>query len=141
MTAGNAASRLLAAPIRLLLRLLRARGGTAAVEFALIAPALFLLLFGIIEFGRLMWTQSALHFAVEEAARCASINTTICGSSSSIASYAASKVASLNIPASQFTPTTPSCGNLVSVSYRYPFILTTLFPYTITLSANSCYPK
>ena len=141
MTTGRAASRLLATWIRLPLRLMRARGGVAAVEFALIAPILFLVLFGIVEFGRLMWTQAALHFAVEEAARCASIDTSTCGSSSSIASYAASKVTALHIPASQFTSTTPSCGNLVSVSYPYQFVLSTLFPYAITLSANSCYPK
>ena len=66
-----------------------AQEGTTAIEFALVAPSLFLVLFGAIEFGRLMWTQSALHFAVEEAARCASVTPGLCGTASQIASYAA----------------------------------------------------
>ena len=35
-------------------RLSRSERGTAVVEFALIAPLLFLIVFGIIEFGRML---------------------------------------------------------------------------------------
>ncbi|MBV8683444.1 MAG: pilus assembly protein, partial [Caulobacteraceae bacterium] len=34
------------------------------MEFALIAPTLFLLIMGGLEFGRLLWTQSALEMSV-----------------------------------------------------------------------------
>jgi Flp pilus assembly protein TadG len=32
-------------------------GGAAVIEFALVAPMFLMLLFGSIEFGRLLWTQ------------------------------------------------------------------------------------
>ena len=83
----------------------KAREGTTAVEFALIAPALFMILFGAVEFGRLLWTQAALHFAVEEAARCASVTPSVCGTSDQIKAYAASSVSPLTIASTAFTST------------------------------------
>lgn len=43
--------------------------GSIAVEFALILPILLMLLFGIIDFGRLLYTQEVLNTAVREGAR------------------------------------------------------------------------
>src|SRR5580765_9058938 len=65
--------------------------GSAAVELALVAPALFMFVFGIAETGRALWLQSALDYSVAEAARCASINPTACGSVNDIRSYAAAR--------------------------------------------------
>jgi len=45
------------------------RRGVAVVEFAVIAPLLFLLLLGIIEFGRLLMVQQLLTNASREGAR------------------------------------------------------------------------
>lgn len=119
---------------------LNAREGTTAVEFALVAPALFLILFGAVEFGRLLWTQAALHFAVEEAARCASVTPGVCGTSAQIAAYAANAVSPLSIASTAFTATTPSCGHQVSASFNYQFAVTGLFPFTPTLTAQACFP-
>jgi Flp pilus assembly protein TadG len=48
--------------------------GAAAVEFALIAPLLFMLLFGIFEFG-LVWSQKNVYVgAAREGARYAAVN-------------------------------------------------------------------
>jgi len=47
----------------------RKRGGQSLVEFAMIAPIFFLLIFGIIDFGRLYFTQSTLQHALREAGR------------------------------------------------------------------------
>ena len=55
------------------IRLLRATGGSAVVEFAMVAPALFLLTFGIIEFARCYWTQEALEQIAMSGARCMGI--------------------------------------------------------------------
>src|SRR6202158_3957450 len=55
------------------------RGGSS-VQFGLVAPSLLLFVFGIIEVGRMLRTMNALHYSVEEAARCASINAATCGS-------------------------------------------------------------
>lgn len=47
----------------------RGRRGAAAVEFAVVAPLLFLVIFGIIEFGRMMMVQQILTNASREGAR------------------------------------------------------------------------
>jgi hypothetical protein len=43
--------------------------GTAVVEFAIVAPLLFLILFGIIEFGILLYDKAMITNASREAAR------------------------------------------------------------------------
>ena len=47
----------------------RHRKGAAAVEFALVAPLLFLVLFGIVEIGRLFMVQQMLTNCSREGAR------------------------------------------------------------------------
>lgn len=55
---------------RLLRRMrVRTQSGSAAVEFALIAPVFFLLLFGIIESGLIYFASSTLENATNDAAR------------------------------------------------------------------------
>jgi Flp pilus assembly protein TadG len=49
----------------------RAQRSQAIVEFAIIAPVLFLLLFGIIDFGRVIYYYVTLNQAVNEGARTA----------------------------------------------------------------------
>lgn len=53
--------------------LLRDDRGAAAVEFAIIAPLLFVLVFGIIDFGRALFTLNNLTSAVREGARFAAV--------------------------------------------------------------------
>lgn len=125
---------------RRIARLRTAEDGSSAVEFALVAPILVSLIFGVFEFGRAIWTQGMLDYAVEQASRCASVNATTCGSSSATATYASQQTSPLNLPASVFTASTGSCGNLVSASYAFKFVATGLFPYNITLTSQSCYP-
>ena len=43
--------------------------GQSLVEFAMVAPLFFVLIFGIIDFGRLFFTQQTLQFALREAGR------------------------------------------------------------------------
>ena len=50
-------------------RVRRCRAGTAAIEFAAIAPVLALFLFGIIETGVIFFAQSTLQNAADDAAR------------------------------------------------------------------------
>jgi Flp pilus assembly protein TadG len=51
----------------------RDRSGGAAIEFALLLPFLFLLLYGMIELGRVMWNWNTLQLVADEAARWASV--------------------------------------------------------------------
>ena len=120
-------------------RIVCERAGTAAVEFALIMPALLMLLLGIMEFGRAMWVQNALHFSVEQAARCASIDANTCGTSSQTTAFAAQQ-AGAGFTTAMFTVTTPGCGNQVSASYPIQLHIPYL-NYALTLTAQSCYPK
>jgi len=61
----------LAAPFRRLCRRLKADGikGSAAVEFAMVAPVFFVLLMGTIEAGVIFFAQSALQNALNDTAR------------------------------------------------------------------------
>ena len=47
---------------------LRSQRGATAIEFALILPVIATLLFGMIDFGRLLYTKEVLNNAVREAA-------------------------------------------------------------------------
>ena len=116
----------------------RNQAGNPAVEFGLLAPALMLFIFGIAEGGRLLWTVNALHYSVQEAARCASIDTTNCGTATQIQSFAAGR-SGAGFASSVFTATVASCGNRVSASYTMPLNIP-FMPHSISLSAQSCYP-
>ena len=54
-------------------KLLKRQKGQALVEFALIFPVIVIILFGIIEFGRLWETMSVLTSAAREGARVAAV--------------------------------------------------------------------
>jgi Flp pilus assembly protein TadG len=112
--------------------------GNAAVEFALLMPVFLLMLLGVVEFGRVLWTQSALQNAVEAAARCAAVNTSLCGNASEVQSFASSQVFGQSVT---FSLSTPSCGTQVLATLSFSFIVPKLLPYNITLSAQSCYPS
>jgi TadE-like protein len=123
-----------------LARLCSDERGTAALEFALTLPIFFTMVFGIIGGGLLLWMQLGLQHGAEMAARCASINTTLCGSVSSIQSYAASEAFGLNPPPSVFTVSTQACGNQVSASFTFQFITSYVGMPSLALSAQSCFP-
>jgi Flp pilus assembly protein TadG len=118
-------------------RLLSDRRGAEAIEFAFIATPMLLLVLGCMQFGQFMWTQSALHLAVEQAARCGAVG--ICTTATAPA-YAAAVAPQAGFTSSTFTATQPACGFQVSASYSYTFIAAHLFPWTPTLTALSCVP-
>lgn len=125
-------------------RLHRARAGTAAMEFALVALPLLAIIFGIMQFGMVLWTKASLQSAVEAAARCASVNTTVCGTDAQIQQYAANRMGSVVIP-QDFTPSSTACGLNVpgkKVSATIPYNVGGMawLPASITLTAWSCHP-
>src|SRR5579862_1500078 len=89
--------------------------GTAVVEMALVSAPLLMFLFGIMATGHAVWLQNALNASVAEAARCASVNPTLCGTTSQIQSYAAGQTGA-GFRSSVFAVTKVSCGNKVSGS-------------------------
>jgi Flp pilus assembly protein TadG len=118
--------------------LLRRRDGAAAVEMALVLPVLMLLVLGTMELGAMAWTQAALEFAVQEAARCAIVRPDLCGSPSQTASWAAQRVVGQTVPASAFTVTTAACGTQVRAQLAYRFKLIPIAPSAPTLTAQVC---
>jgi Flp pilus assembly protein TadG len=127
-------------------RLHRAEDGASAVEMAFVLPAFLALLLGIEEFGRALWTQSALQYAVEAAARCAAVNAANC--TPDVATFASNQVYGMSIPSSEFTYTaSASCGITgytdgaqVTASHVFDPIVSDLVPLSVTLSAKSCHP-
>jgi|ERR1043166_3650583 Flp pilus assembly protein TadG len=122
-------------------RLRRDVRGATAVEFALTAPVLFVILLALCECGMLVWSQLGLQHGAEMAARCATFNSTTCGDSTAIQSFAVQNSFGLNVPASTFTVTAPACGNQVSATYSFQFIATYFGLSSVTLTAQSCFPK
>ena len=121
--------------------LLADRRGATAVEMAFILPVLILLLVGLMETGRLIWTQSVLHYAVEHAARCAAIDTNNCATTAQVQNYAIAMASPVPVTRADFTVTTPACGSQVAASYPFQTVVANMLPYNITLSAQSCFPK
>jgi Flp pilus assembly protein TadG len=109
-----------------------------SIELGLLTPVLILFIFAVAEGGHLLWTVSALHYSVQEAARCASINKTSCGSATQIQSFAAGR-SGAGFASSVFTASVAACGNQVSASYSMPLNIP-FMPHSISLSARSCYP-
>jgi Flp pilus assembly protein TadG len=126
--------------------------GSVAIEYGLILPAMLLFTFGIMDAGRLIWTNMTLSSVTEAAARCGAVNTTTCATAS-IPAYAATLAKNLgiyNAAASNFVATTPTCGVQVKATYTFQFLVP-WFPQfsasapfgstTKTLNATACYPK
>ena len=118
-----------------------ATDGATALEFALTAPIFLAMVLGSLTLGLGLFAQVALQHGVEMAARCATINTTICGSTSSIQTYAVQQSLGLGPPSSTFTVSTPSCGNQVQATYPIKLNFAVYGHRDITLAASSCFPK
>ncbi len=117
------------------------RAGTTTLEFALVMPAFLMIIFGIEEFSRCVWTQSALQFAVEAAARCAAVDAATCGNTSQVQQYAASKMPAPGARAAAFTyNNAATCGSLVSGTLAFTFVVNLVQDGSVTLTAQSCYP-
>jgi Flp pilus assembly protein TadG len=121
----------------------RNQEGASAVEFALLAVPFFLMLFGIVEGGRLLWTQLGLQHAVEMAARCSSLATSSNPNpcpGASVQSYAASQAYGLNPPSDVFSVLSADCGSEVTATYTFVFITSYFGTSPLSLTARSCAP-
>ena len=112
--------------------------GTTAVEFALVAPFVVMLLVGIMSLSLLLLSAGSMHFATEAAARCASARPTVCSDSATTVAYASSKYFGALI-SPVFTYAATACGNQVSAAAIYTLNVG-MFQRSIDLSATSCFP-
>jgi Flp pilus assembly protein TadG len=101
------------------------RRGAAIVEFAVVAPVLFLLIFGMIEYGRMVMVQQVLTNASREAARQAVLDG---ATYSAVNSFVSSYLTSAAIPAAAVQPITMSPSDPSTAAYGAPI--------TVTVSVN-----
>jgi Flp pilus assembly protein TadG len=117
----------------------RAQAGTALVEYALVLPVLLMLVFGVMQLGAMAWTQAAISYAVQEAARCAAVRPDLCGDAGSVQTYAAAQTLGLAIPAKDFQVTQTTCGWDVKATVDYRLDVPAFNAMGANLTAEVCH--
>jgi Flp pilus assembly protein TadG len=113
--------------------------GAAVVEFALVVPILLLLVFGIIEFGRLYSIQSSLTAAARNGARVMALDNNSTAAKAAVTSaaqpYTVAATRIVVTPTSCPTPNTTNASVKVTVSYPVN-LLSGWFGTSITLTGT-----
>lgn len=123
----------------------RCTRGATAVEFALVLPVLLVLVFGIIEFGRVLWVQNTLQYAAERGTRFYIVNAG--AAESEIADVVRANLTGLNPPpdglrieARTETTVQQRTYKAVSVEYDFQFIVPVPALADLTLTAQARLP-
>jgi Flp pilus assembly protein TadG len=136
---------------------LRAESGASAVEFAVVAVPLLLIVFGTFEYGRLQWTRSALQETAMAAARCMGVKQPACASGGAVntgqtLSYLREQAGAfmVSLPSHGVTlDTNVSCSGVagfsrVTIAYTYqtavPLLLGSLAD-GIAIQTAACFPN
>jgi len=131
--------------------------GGSAVEFALVVVPLLLIVFGIVEYGRLMWTQAAIQETAMATARCMGLKQSSCAtngiySQSQTLSFVQAKGLnwSISIPTSGVTlSNSATCSGAsgfsqVTISFTFacavPILLASLSD-GVQIQAAACFPN
>lgn len=141
---------------RFLRRFLRHEGGASALEFALVAVPLLLIIVGTVEYGRALWTQQAMQSLAISAARCIGVAQTECTSAGSYnatrtRTHVIAEAAKLGVPlqAGNITlnanTTCRSVSGFATVTISYVFVsaapeFVTSLLLGPTLRADACFP-
>jgi Flp pilus assembly protein TadG len=118
-------------------RFISSNSGAIAVEFAMVLPALAMLVVGTLSAGLVMYSVSGLQSAVEAGARCYSVNSTLCSTASDTQSYAESHYYGVSTPT--FTASLAACGHQVSATVNVDFNAG-IKSWDIPLRGAACYP-
>lgn len=123
--------------------LTRSERGAATVELALTLPLFLAAVFGIVEIGRLIYTQAALSYAAEEATRYAVVNEGNV-TTADIEAFAAAQLmgvvdsnTAVFSAAAPIDPVSNTSLFTVQVSYPYDFMMPYVADGAITLTASS----
>ena len=114
--------------------------GVTAIEYALLLPVVLVIVLGIIDAGRAVWTQATLNHAAGAAARCGAIDTVRCGTTAEIQAYAVDQAGGMALQPTIFAVTTAVCGNKVTASLPLSLTLPWNGSSSITLKAEACFP-
>ncbi len=120
------------------------RRGASAVEFALVAPVFMLLVFGMIEYGRMVMVQQLLTNAAREGARRAVLDgATTAEVTTAVSTYlSGASVAGASVAVTPNPPTSATAGQPVTVSVSIPYSQVSWLPSPMflggrTLTSNS----
>lgn len=118
-------------------RFLVCNQGATAVEFALVMPAFLALVLGGLSVCVLLYSTVNLQDAVEQGARCYSVNSGTCSSASAAQTYSQGLYYGVGAPT--FTASTPACGHQVAatVTLQIAAVLTNV---SVPLTASACFP-
>jgi Flp pilus assembly protein TadG len=132
--------------------LLRDSRASSALEFAVVGSAMFLITFGAVDLGMILWTQGSLQAVAAEAARCGAIAASGCTTSSAVQTYAQtlapnwiSSVVASGLTINVNSAVTSSCPSISTGTYETvqiisPSLSTWLPPplnnYTINVCAS-----
>ncbi len=103
----------------------------------MVLPAVAALMVGGLYSGIAVYSAAGLHHAVEQAARCYSVNVNQCGSESATQTYAQDLYHGVNSPT--FTASIQSCGHQVVATVTIPLIAV-VQDFGVPLSAQACFP-
>jgi len=135
------------------LSLLHDRKGGVAVEFALVAPTFLMILFLIMDGGRLMFAKQSLNELAAATARCAAIKAAGCDTAANAQGWAVSRGnarSAMNIANSNVTVTaSTTCNgvaNMTKVTITRPWAngAMGMLPGNVaptSLSSSSCFPQ
>jgi Flp pilus assembly protein TadG len=119
----------------------RKRQGAAAVEFAIVAPLFFLMVFGMIEFGRAIMVQQVLTNASREGARVAVLDSptpTATVVRNTVTTYLHNAgISGTTVTINPAEPTTAGYGESVTVNVSVPFTSVSWLPSPMFLGANT----
>ena len=115
------------------------RQGAAVVEFAIVAPVLLLLVFGMIEYGRLVMVQQVITNATREGARSAVLDgATTTGVTTIVNDFlTASRVSGAVVTVTPSPPSSAAFGDPVTVSVQVPFSQVSWLPTPMFLSSTT----
>lgn len=117
----------------------RKRRAAATVEFAVVAPIFFLLVLGMIEYGRMVMVQQIITNASREGARTAVLDgTTTAEVTSTVNSYLTSgSISGATVAVTPNPPTNAEAGDPVTVTVSVPFSQVSWLPSPMYLGGKT----
>ena len=115
------------------------RRGAAVVEFAVVAPVFFLLIFGMIEYGRMVMVQQVLTNASREGARVGILDgSTGSDVSTTVSGYlTSSSISGATITVDPANPSAAGAGDPVTVTVSVPFNQVSWLPAPMFLGGQT----
>jgi len=123
-------------------RILYNDDGAIALEFALVVPVFLLLVLGIFGLALILWTENSIQYAVEQAARCAAVDATDCGTAAAVRDATIAWAGGVPLAATDVTVNlAATCaagqsGKAVAVRHTITYFVFV----DVNTAAEACYP-